>query len=122
MGVICKSDTSLTMSPVSLSRAAWVCILHMKLCLSSVFVPAWPQFSPNTIVQWLPRLEKRRAILEMISLDEKHNICVDRDFTFCSVQQYMSNILGSQPRDFSSFLWDRARSEYETPSLIMQRQ
>lgn len=50
--------------------------------------------------------------LEMMGLDEKHNICFDRDFTFCSVQQYMSNVLGSQPRDFPSFLWDGAGNEY----------
>lgn len=64
MGVICESDTSVSMTSISLSPAASVGILRAQLCLSSVFVLARPQFSPNTIVQWLPRLEMHRAILK----------------------------------------------------------
>lgn len=41
--------------------------------------------------------------LEMRGLDENCSICFDRGFTFCTVQQYMFHVLGSQPRDFPSF-------------------
>lgn len=57
-----QSDTSATISSISLSLAASLCVLFTKLCLSSVFVLACPQFSSNTIVQLLPRLEMYRAI------------------------------------------------------------
>lgn len=50
--------------------------------------------------------------LETMGLDEIHSIWFDRDYTFCSVQQYMSNVLGSEPRDFPSFLRDGTRNEY----------
>lgn len=47
--------------------------------------------------------------LWMMCLAERHSICFDRDFTFCSVQQHMSNDLGSHPRDclFCSVGWSR---------------
>lgn len=45
----------------SFSCAASLCILLAKFCRSSVFVLAWPQFSPSTIVQWLPGLDMHRA-------------------------------------------------------------
>lgn len=63
MGVICESETSVSMSSISLSFAASVCILPSKaLSELHLFVLAWPQFSPNTIVQCLPKLEMHRAI------------------------------------------------------------
>lgn len=113
MGVICESDTSVSMSSISLSFAASVCILPSK-ALSELHLFC-PRLAPilsqhNSAVP--AQAGDAQSDLEMMGLDEKHNICFDRDFTFCSVQQYMSNFLGSQPRDFPSFLRDGAGNEY----------
>lgn len=110
MGVICESDTSVNVSSVSFSLAASVCIL----CF--VWAPSFcPRLAPilskhNSAVA--AQVGDSQSDLEIMDLDERHTICFDRDFTFCLVQQYMSNVLGSQPRDFPSFLWDRAGNEY----------
>lgn len=92
-------------------------VLHLPLpCCSSahllrkalselrLFVLASPDFSPNTIVQRLPRLEMHWAIWEWgARMRDAANVLTGTPF-FCSVQQYMSNVLGSQPGDFASFL------------------
>lgn len=57
LGVICESDTSVSMSSISS-----VHLLRKALSELRLFVLVWPQFSSNTIVQRLPRLETQRAV------------------------------------------------------------
>lgn len=95
-------------------------VLHLQ-CASSAQSFVWaPSFCPRLAPILFQHNSAATAQagdsasgLETMDLCERRSICFDRDLTFCSVQQqYMSNVLGSQPRDFPSFLRDDAGNEY----------
>lgn len=98
MGDLCDGDTSVTVASIS-----------TVFCLRSIFLSPIPSQHDRAEVA---QVGGARSDLEMMALDERRSICFDRDSTFSLVQRYMSNILGSPPRDFPSFLWDRAGNEY----------
>lgn len=94
----CDGDTSVTVASIS-----------AVLCLRSIFLSPIPSQHSRAVAG---QVGDAQSDLEMMGLDERCSMCFDRDFTFSLVQRYMSNILGSQPRDFPSFLWDSAGNEY----------
>lgn len=98
MGDMCDGDTSVTVASIS-----------TVLCLRSIFLSPIPSQHSGAAVG---QVGDAPSALEMMGLDERSSVCFDRNFAFSLVQRYMSDILGSQPRDFSSFLWDRAGNEY----------
>lgn len=84
----CWSDTSvkhvlhLSLAPLLLRCG----ILLAKLCLRSAFVLAWPKFLYQHNSAVTAQVGDAQIDLEMLALDEKHGICFDRDFTFCSAR------------------------------------